>query len=208
MTPFGALLICMSVVSVIPITVAHTQAHSGSNGSGTLHQVVGDLLRKSNSPGGLEVISGCAAEASKVFTLSESVDQTLDALARSEKALTWSKGPGHLYRATIRYSSDVSLSSIHVPARHLQVSNPSFASDLLLQDPAVRSELDKLRLTEAPEDLGFSSIREHTRAIDLPAGTLGEDLMLLASNFGRAVWQLDQQTCGNTRTFRIVWIVK
>jgi hypothetical protein len=191
------------------ILTLYAQAQSGYSRTGKLDDVVGELLRKSGSAAGLEVITGCGAQESKAFTVpAGSIEENLNDLARSDKALTWGKDNGNSYRAAIRYSSDVRLTSIQVPAVHIEEETPMLAADSLFAVSTVRAEIGKLGYAQSQSELGFSPIRTQKRVVDLPAGTLGEDLMVLASAFGPSVWQLDQHTCGKTRTFRLDWIAR
>ena len=193
------------VLSVVPTQMA-LRAETGPN-SRKLEDVVGEVLRKSGSTAGLEVIAGCDAKEPRVSTpLARNTEESLNGLMRSEKALSWSKGPDSTYRTLIRYSADVPLSSIRIPAKHIEAQTVLLAADTLLSDPSVQAELGKLGYSRSPEEIGFSPIRAQTRTIDLPADTLGNDLMALAAKFGPSVWELDQRACGKMRTFRINWI--
>ena len=175
--------------------------------SGKLEDIVGEVFRESGSPAGLEVITGCGVKESRVLTMSaNSVEEGLNKLVQSEKALSWSKGNSNSYRATIRYSPEIRLTSIRIPAKHIEARTVLLATDALLTDPSVLVEITKLGYKESSGELGFSQIRQQKRVIDLPAGTLGDDLMVLAEEFGPSVWELDQRTCGETQTFRINWI--
>lgn len=198
----GGLLILLLGTALSP---AHPQSASTRTAKPEL--AVGEVLKRAGSPGGLEVITGCDTEVKAWAVPAGNTEQALADLARSEKALRWTKGVADSYRAVIRYSPDMSLSAIQIPPQHIEAKTLSLATDLLLADPTVKIEIEKLRFTALPGQLGFSPIRQHNHSIDLPAGTLGDDLTLLASNFGRAIWQLDQQACGQTRVFRIVWIL-
>ena len=209
MKRFIPFFICILLVSTMSMLTLHAQTQSSYSRTGKLDDVVGEVLRKSGSAAGLEVIAGCGAQESKAFTVSaRSIGESLNDLAQSEKALTWSKDNSNSYRATIRYTSDVGLTSIQVPAVHIEAETPVLAADRLFAVPTVRAEIGRLGYAESPEELGFSPIRRQNHVIDLPAGTLGDDLMMLASKFGAAVWQLDQHTCGKTRTFRLNWIAR
>src|SRR5262249_49144033 len=162
--------------STMSMLTLHAQTQSSYGRTGKLDDVVGEVLRKSGSAAGLEVITGCGAQESKAFTVSAgSIGESLNDLAQSEKALTWSKDR-HSYRATMWYTSDVRLTSIQVPAVHIEAETPLLAADSLFAVPTVRAEIGRLGYAESQEELGFSPIRRQNQVIDLPAGTLGDDL--------------------------------
>src|SRR5262245_46140471 len=109
MKRFTRLFVCILLVSKMSMLTLHAQTQSSYGRRGKLENVVGEVLRKSGSAAGLEVITGCGAQESKAFTVSAgSIGESLNDLAQSEKALTWSKDRNS-YRATIRYTSDVRL---------------------------------------------------------------------------------------------------
>jgi len=102
-----------------------------------------------------------------------------------------------------------SVSSAKLPSLQLRVKTLSEATDILLQQKAMQDHPAALNTTEAPDNIGFSSIRERElRIVSIPPGTLKEDLNTLASAFGAAVWKLDQHDCRGNRTFRLSWIAK
>jgi hypothetical protein len=207
MRRFISLFICMLLLS-ISMTL-HAQTQSSYSRTGKLDDVVGEVLRKSGAAAGLDVITGCGAQESKAFTVSgSSIEESLNGLALSDKTLTWSKADNNSYRATIRYSSDTPLTAIQVPALHIEAETPMLAANDLFALATVRAQIAKLGYVQSPEEFGFAAIRRQKRIVDLAAGTLGDDLMALASKFGSSVWQLDQYTCGKTRTFRMNWIAR
>lgn len=208
MMKYNNVLLKLISGTLVAVTCAFTQAQPGSNQAARPELVVGEVLKRSNSPAGLEVISGCETGPKMWQVPTGTTEEALNNLALSEGLLTWDKGVANSYRAVIRYSPDISLGSIHVPPQHIEAKTLTLATDLLLANPAIQAELVKQKFTPSPESVGFSSIRQHDHSIDLPAGTLGDDLTLLASEFGGAVWQLDQRTCGSKRTFRITWILR
>jgi hypothetical protein len=174
-----------------------------------LDVVAADLLKARDVPGGVEVISGCSAIPLRVFEVgSMPTEGALNILSQSEHSLTWDK-KGPAYTVTIRGTATPSVSSAKLPSLQLRVKTLSEATDILLQQRAMQDHLAALNTTEAPDNIGFSSIHERElRIVSLPPGTLREDLNALASAFGAAVWKLDQHDCGGNRTFRLSWIAK
>jgi len=196
------------LLSTMSLVTSDAPAQSSDSNSGKLESVVGEILRDSGVTAGLEIIDGCGVKESTVFTPSTgNIEERLNHLVQSEKALSWSKVTDKSYRVTIRYSSDIRLTSIRVAAKHIEARTLTLATDLLLSDPSVQSEIGRLGYAYSPGEIGgFSPIHTERRVIDLPAGTLGDDLMVLAAKFGPSVWQVNQHNCGNTRTFRVDWI--
>jgi hypothetical protein len=175
----------------------------------TVDVVAGNILEASKNPGGVELISGCDIPETKTFNANfENPYAALADAARKENHLTWTKS-GSAYTVTIQLTASQSVTSVKLPAMQISATTLSEATDSLLQVSAVRDRVVGMKMTELAENFGFTSINERkTHLIDLPAGTLREDLNALAVAFGSAVWKLDQRECQNTRTFRISWIAK
>ncbi len=174
-----------------------------------LDAAVADLLRKAAVPGGIEVVRDCGQFESKQFEIASGpIGDALASLSQSESRLTWRKIGGS-YSVTINSAGVSVLASVEVPALKLRVRTLAEASDTLLQQKAVRQRIADLRLSEAPDNLGFSSLNEQrARDISLPAATFRDDLDAVAAAFGAAIWELDQRQCGDNRTFRLSWISK
>jgi hypothetical protein len=168
-----------------------------------------DVLKASKHAGGVELISGCDVPVARALPPeSENLDIALTGMAERESHLTWTK-TGKAYTVTIQLTGDQSVTSVRLPALQMSANTLSEATDKLLQAAAVRERIAGMNLTELTEDFGFTSINEsQAHSIDLPAGTLREDLNALATAFGTAIWKLDQRQCGNNRTVRISWIAR
>jgi hypothetical protein len=196
-------------LSVTGARYAYAQAPARQTTGTAVDILAGDILKASKNPGGIELISGCDVPVAKdVPSKSENIDITLAAMAQKEGHLTWTKS-GMAYTVTIQLAQSRSVTSVKLPALQMKVKTLSEATDTLLQAPAVRDRIADTKMTEVAEKFGFTSLNEgKTHNIDLPAGTLREDLNLLATTFGAAIWKLDQRECGNSRTIRISWIAK
>jgi hypothetical protein len=200
------LIACM-LLSLMALVVPNSLAQDGVSNSGKLESAVREILSNGDVSAGLEIIDGCGVKESKVLTPpAGNTEERLNNIMQSDKVLSWSRINDKSYRATIRYSPDIQLTSIRVPPKHIEARTLMLATDLLLSDASVRSELVRLGYTYYPGEIGFSPIHTELRVIDLPAGTVGDDLMVLAEKFGPSAWQVKQHTCGNSRTFRVDWI--
>jgi hypothetical protein len=192
----------------------HTSAGSAQLAAGKiplrpLDVVVADLLKTARVPGGIEVLRGCNNLDPKPFQVAAvPTSDVLTNLSEIERTLTWQKtGAGYL--VTITSAEAPKVASVELPALHLKAKTLAEASDILLQQQATQNRITELKLSEAPDNIGFSSIHERdTRDISLPAGTLREDLNALAVAFGTAIWQLDQRECSGRRSFRLSWIAR
>jgi hypothetical protein len=196
-----AVMLCASAASAQVVT-AKTPLRP-------LDAVVADLLKTARVPGGIEVTRGCDELEPKPFEVATApTSDALTSLSQVERTLTWQK-IGTSYLVTITPVGGPRVASVGLPALQLKAKNLAEASDFLLQQQAVQNRIAELRLSEVPDNIGFSSIHEReTRDVSLPAGTLREDLNALATVFGAAIWQLDQRECGGRRSFRLSWIAK
>jgi hypothetical protein len=175
----------------------------------TADVLAGTILAASKNPGGVELISGCAIPETKTFNANfENPDAALADAAQRENHLTWTKGVS-AYTVTIQLTATQRVTSVRLPALQIRAKTLSGATDTLLNEAPVRDRITGMKMTELTENFGSASINERdVRVIDLPAGTLREDLNALAVSFGSAIWKLDQRECENIRTFRISWITK
>ena len=203
------LQIVVWMVLLLGLCPTFAQKPSVSAERQALDVIAADILRVGNVPGGIEIIAGCDALKTSALDISgRSTDQALNMLKQTERSLNWEKRSG-AYLVTIQAVSSPSIASVYLPGVHLTVRTLSEATDVLLQQEATRQRLAELKMSEAPENLGFASINEReTRTIFLPAGTLRDQLDALATTFGKGIWRLDQRECGAGRTFRLSWIAK
>lgn len=177
--------------------------------SRTVDALAGEILEAGKSPGGIELISGCDTLEPTAFRPdAEGPDAALAEVASREKRMTWVKN-GPAYTVTIQLAPVQSIALARLPALQIEAKTLTAATGELLQARAVRDRIAGMNLTELTQNFGFTSVNEgKARTVDLPAGTLREDLNAIAIAFGAAIWKLDQRECGNSRTFRISWIAK
>jgi hypothetical protein len=199
---FWALALMGSFTSAAQVATAKSALRS-------VDVVVADVLKAGNVPGGIEVIAACNELEARAFDVEAArTDNALTILSQEEPRVSWVKR-GSTYTVTIKTAASPSVAAAKLPALQLRVKTLSEATDILLQQKALRSHLAELKMSEASSELGFSSIHEReAKIISLPAGTLREDLNALAAAFGTAIWRLDQHDCEGNRAFRLSWIVK
>jgi len=202
-----SLLICASSVTFAQDSGEQIQKKPTLNT--TADSLAGDILKASKNPGGVELILGCDGLGMKTFHPNfENPDAALADIARTESHVTWTK-KGSAYTVTIQLAPSQSLTSVRLPALQIRAKTLSQATDSLLNEGPVRERISAMNTSEMTENFGFASINEREmRVIDLPPGTLREDLNVIATAFGSAIWKLDQRECNKSRTFKISWISK
>jgi hypothetical protein len=187
----------------------HAQTDLSQTSKPTIDGWAEKILRAGKSPGGIELVSGCDVPILKALPEeSGDADIALARMAQKEKHLSWRKS-GAAYTIVIQLTATQSVAAVKLPAMQVKATTLSQATDTLLQEPAVRDRIAEMKITELAENLGFTSLNEHeAHFINLPAGSLRDDLTGIAAAFGAALWRLDQRECGDSRTLRVSWIAK
>lgn len=170
-----------------------------------------DVLRLAGLPGGIE-LGACpdATEPAVSLPSRTTVKAALDQIigARPGLQVVWSTKN----LINIRESGGAPLLDVTIPSFEISDAvDLRRAANLIVEDPAVRQQVEAMKLQETPARLGFSSIpRDNAapqRAVSLQfhGGMLRGILNGLAAANGRGIWVYSESGCTGQRRFELVF---
>lgn len=177
---------------------------------GALADVASDVMVDAKVSGGIEVAQDCSQRSPSTYQVDPAdLNKSLESLSRQDSSLTWRTNDRGSYTVAIGTEHPSQIAALQVPEKKIAAASVSAAVDMLLSDPTVKRELRALKLEQISPQLGYTSIHEgHMKSIMIPAGRLDDALNIIATEFGPAVWRLDERTCNGRQTFQITWILE
>ncbi|HYL62898.1 MAG TPA: hypothetical protein VE077_09770 [Candidatus Methylomirabilis sp.] len=173
---------------------------------------VSALLRRAGVWGGIESYdTDCGSPLEyRIPSLDGTVRDGLVQLKSQDNSLSWKvQGDGILIS---RHAQETSLLDAMVPDLTFYGRDPADKStDKLLNLPAVKDQMTKLKLTLRSPELGFAQLPAHVSSVEqitLKNLTLREALNAIAKSDRPRVWLFGQSACGGQTTVLVQWLVK
>jgi hypothetical protein len=171
--------------------------------------VLARVIYAGGGVGGVEQHLGC--EEQKRVPLpgaGSKIDDKLTSLQADIPTLTWSKNNSG-YRVYVGSNGMPSLTNVTLPPLTLLFSEVSAATDQLLSQPSVEDHIAKTHLKLFSPPIGYRGATPPTSAkirLDLPAGTLADDLDRIAQAGAKNIWIYTVSECKGSYNARLFWL--
>jgi hypothetical protein len=207
MTRKGLLLTGIAVAGCFgPTPNLRCQAVKGN----TPADVVMRVLTDEKVSGGIESYVGCRSDQKNSYTaVGETVDNKLTSLKAAVPNLQWRKIDVATYRIEIGQDNAASLMDVVIPSVTLQFYNVHDATDQLLDRQEVEANIKKTHLKLFAAPVGFSDAMSKKNGelqhLELPTGTIADDLDQIAKTVGARIWLYSAYDCDGTLNGRLLW---
>lgn len=170
------------------------------------------LLRRAGAWGGIESYDSDCRQAPeyRIPSLDGTLEDGFVQLKSQDNSLSWKVQDDGILIS--RHAQETSLLNTKLPElKFYRHDAPEKSTDKLLNSPAIKDQVTRLKLTLRSPELGFAQLPAHVGSEEqiIPKDfTLRQALNAIAKADHPRVWLFEQSTCAGQTTILVQWLVK